>query len=112
MNVTSVTANIKYSAEAKGAWRTIELGAEATIAPNEDWHTAQEQLYHQLGQQMRGLWANGNGKPAQEPPTPETPAPKSNHWCEAHQMEFKKRNGKHGVFYSHKAPDGSWCNER
>jgi hypothetical protein len=40
MNVTTIRANIRYSAEAKGAWRTIEVGAEATVAPDEDWQTA------------------------------------------------------------------------
>jgi hypothetical protein len=56
MNVRIVSANIRYSAEAKGARRTIELGAEAAVAPHEDWHIAQEQLYQQLGQQMKSLW--------------------------------------------------------
>jgi hypothetical protein len=82
MNVTTVSANIKYSAEAKGAWRTIELGAEAAVAPNEDWHIAQEQLYHRLGQQMKSLWNNGSGSgkalsgsESHVQPTPPTSSP-------------------------------------
>jgi hypothetical protein len=67
MNVRIVSANIRYSAEAKGAWRTIELGAEAAVAPNEDWHIAQEQLYHRLGQQMKK--ACGTTAVAQERPS-------------------------------------------
>jgi hypothetical protein len=53
MKVTNVSATIRYSAEARGAWRSIELGAEATIAPSEDWHTAQQDLYAQLGKQLK-----------------------------------------------------------
>jgi hypothetical protein len=79
MNVTNVSANIRYSAEAKGAWRTIELGAEADVTPNEDWHIAQEQLYHQLGQQMKTLWASSgssSGKPQNGPEKPIQSAPR------------------------------------
>jgi hypothetical protein len=83
MNVTIVSANIRYSAEAKGAWRTIKLGAEADVAPNEDWHTAQEELYHQLGQQMKALWHNGKSQEdtplAPEKPAQPTPAPQKEH---------------------------------
>jgi hypothetical protein len=32
MKVDRVTAALRYSAEAKGTWRTVELGAEADVA--------------------------------------------------------------------------------
>jgi hypothetical protein len=68
---------------------------------------------------MRYVWSgNGSGKQAQEPPG-ESPAKPGNnpatakeHWCSEHNQEFKPKKGKYGTFYSHKAPDGSWCNEK
>jgi hypothetical protein len=111
VKVTTISANLRFSKDiGHGAWKVIEIGAEASVEPREDWQTAQTTLYQQLGQQMTVLW--NNPKSAQESHNPETPAPKVDHWCEAHQTEFKRRNGKNGVFYSHKGPDGNWCNER
>jgi hypothetical protein len=113
VKVTTISANLRFSKDiGHGAWKVIEIGAEASVDPREDWQTAQTALYQQLGHQMTVLWNNGNGKPAQEPPTPETPTPKPNHWCEEHQTEFKRfcKDGK--VWYSHKAPDGEWCREK
>jgi hypothetical protein len=113
MKVTTVTATLRYSAEAKGAWRSIEVGAEATLTnSDESWEQAQAELYHRLGQQLKVLWSNGNGKPAsQESPQKEIPAPPREHWCSEHNQEWTPKTGKYGTFFSHKAPDGSWCNE-
>jgi hypothetical protein len=113
MRVTTVTATLRYSAEAKGAWRSIEVGAEATLTSgDESWETAQTELYQKLGQQLKTLWVNGNGKVAQEPPPPETSAPKPDHWCEEHQIEYQRFSKDGKVWYSHKAPDGEWCREK
>ena len=58
MRVTTINATIRYSQDTgKGSWKSLELGAEADLAPNEDWHTAQQELYRQLGERMRVLWA-------------------------------------------------------
>jgi hypothetical protein len=63
MRVTTVTATLRYSAEGQGAWRSIEVGAEATLtASDEDWRAAQGQLYQQLGQQLKTLWSNGKAE--------------------------------------------------
>jgi hypothetical protein len=35
---------------ADGAWKTVELGAEGALTPDEDYHQAQLALYHELGQ--------------------------------------------------------------
>ena len=109
MRVTKVTAVLRYSAEAKGAWRSIEVGAEGSLtSSNEDWETAQADLYHQLGQQLNRLWANGTAKvdpPAEAPP-------ERSHWCTEHQEEFKAKTGPHGEFYSHRIQGGGWCNEK
>jgi hypothetical protein len=116
MNVTNVSANIRYSAEVNGAWRTIELGAEATVTPNEDWHIAQEQLYHQLGQQMKTLWSNGSGKAHNGPekaiqPAPSQPEPKQpDHFCREHQTPFKKHTKDGRPWWSHRQ-GGGWHKE-
>ena len=51
MKVTTVSANIKYSQDTgKGAWKAVELGAEATVDPKDSWQLAQHQLYGELSQ--------------------------------------------------------------
>ncbi len=109
MRVTKVTANLRYSAEAKGAWRGIEVGAEASLTSNaEDWEAVQADLYHHLGQQLNRFWSNGTAKVDH----PE-PAQELNHWCAEHQAEFKAKNGPHGEFYSHRINGtNGWCNEK
>lgn len=112
MRVTKVTANLRYSAEAKGAWRSIELGAEASLtSSNEDWEAAQADLYHQLGQQLKTLWSNGTAKADQPAPPELEPAPPvKEHWCNEHQTEFKRQTKANAVWYSHRTENG-WCNE-
>ena len=67
MKVTTVSANIRYSQDTgHGAWKVVELGAEATVGEREQWAHAQAQLYHQVGQQLKTLWANGTGNKAQD----------------------------------------------
>jgi hypothetical protein len=121
MNVHIVSANIRYSAEAKGAWRTIELGAEAAVAPNEDWHIAQEQLYHRLGQQMKSLWNNGSGSgkalsgsESHVQPTPPTSSlfftQLPEHCCPTHQTSFKRYEKNGQTWYSHRQGN-DWCKE-
>ncbi len=61
MKVEKVSATIRYSQDTgKGAWKVIELGAEATIRDREHWKQAQSELYYQLGDQLRTLWSNGS----------------------------------------------------
>ena len=67
MRVTTVTAQVKYSQDTgHGAWKAIELGAEASVDGKETWTEAQASLYQQLGQQLKTLWANGNGHKPQD----------------------------------------------
>ena len=107
MRVSKVTANLRYSAEAKGAWRSIELGAEASLTSNaEDWEAVQADLYHHLGQQLKTLWSNGNARTD----STELAPPVREHWCEEHQTEFKRQAKANAVWYSHRAGTG-WCNE-
>ncbi len=114
MRVTKVTAYLRYAAEAKGAWRAIEVGAEASLTSNaEDWEAAQADLYHHLGQQLNRFWSNGTAK-ADPPGAPaEVTPPERSHWCIEHQAEFKAKNGPHGEFYSHRINGtNGWCNEK
>jgi hypothetical protein len=109
MRVTTINATIRYSQDTgKGSWKSLELGAEADLGPNEDWHTGQQELYRQLGARMRVLWANGTGKTDHQ----ETPPSKREHWCETHQTEFKKFTKDGRVWYSHQAHDGKWCKKQ
>jgi hypothetical protein len=117
MRVTEVSTVVRYSAEAKGAWRSIEVGATATLtASDETLEVAQQELYARLSRQLKTLWANGNGKAeTQEQPSngSESPATTRQHFCMEHNQEFKKRTGPHGVFYSHQIKGTKdWCNER
>jgi hypothetical protein len=112
VKVTTISANLRFSKDiGHGAWKVIEIGAEASVEPREDWQSAQTALCQQLGQQMTVLWNSGNGKPTQEPPKADLPPPQSEHWCVIHQTEFKRFSKDNKVWYSHKAPDGKWCNE-
>ena len=121
MKVTTISANIRYSLDTgHGAWKVIELGAEATIDAKDSWQQAQHQLYGELSQQLQKMWANGKTaqndhdsavetikatEPAPAPPNPE-------HWCREHQTEFKRHERQGRVWFSHKAPDGKWCKEK
>jgi hypothetical protein len=115
MEVDRVKATLRYSAEAKGAWRSLEIGAEATVAPDEDWHTAQASLYHQLGQQLQALWDNRRADEAPEKPaetSEEANLPtRPEHYCQQHQAEYRRYEKEGKVLWAHKAPDGTWCRE-
>ena len=92
----------------------VELGAEATVDQQDNWTDAQATLYHQLGQQLKALWTNGQ-KTAEKPeeaadesiPT-ETPA----HYCKEHHTPFRQYHRGENVWYSHKMDTGKWCRER
>jgi hypothetical protein len=120
MNVIKVTATVRYSQDTgKGSWKSLELGCEATVSETEDAFKAQATLYGQLARQFRELWQKNGTAPAQDAlgspngsqANPQTATLTKEHWCELHQREWKSKKGKYGTFYSHKAPDGSWCNE-
>ncbi len=126
MEVNRISANIRYSQDTgHGAWKVIELGAEASVSDREHWKQAQSELYYQLGDQLRQLWHNGTGAAlngaggadkAIQPPAEPAPVSGSEtrleHWCATHEMAHTQKNGKGGEsWYSHKAPDGSWCRE-
>ena len=82
------------------------------------WEQSQAALYKALGAQLRTLWAS-NGVPHAAPtpqavpakPVAPTSAKAQEHHCEAHGKPFQRHEKSGKVWYSHKAPDGSWCNE-
>jgi hypothetical protein len=120
VHVDRVTATIRYSQDSgKGAWKSVEVGAEATVAPDEDWQAAQQALYITLGEQLKTIWGKGVSKVQQTEPdwaelggnhrAPLKPPPA--HYCETHQCPYKRFEKNGQVWYSHKAPDGAWCKE-
>lgn len=61
MKVEKVSATIRYSQDTgHGAWKVIELGAEASVSDREFWKQAQSELYYQLTDQLRTLWSNND----------------------------------------------------
>lgn len=118
MKIDRITVNVRYSQGlAKGSFKTVELGAEGTLTPEEDYHEAQLSLYHELGETMKYVFASTsagkvqNGAESHLPPlVSSSPPPRPEHWCEVHHCDFKRyeRNGQ--VWYSHKAGT-SWCRE-
>ena len=120
MKVEKIHATIAFSQDTgKGAWKRLEIGAEATIDAREQWQAAQAHLYADLAKQFKALWSQNGATPqAQEAPVvavqlsgASTPPP-SPHWCEEHQQEFKLRTGQYGEFYSHQIKGTrEWCNE-
>jgi hypothetical protein len=116
MRPTSISVNVRYSKPLPdGSHKTVDLGCEATLTSSgEDWQTAQQELYRQLGEQMRQVFStNGTGKPAQEQPG-NTPASPNPNWCPEHDQEWKLRNGPHGSFRSHQikgTKPAQWCNQ-
>jgi hypothetical protein len=54
MDIQSISVHIRYSKQMPDtSFKTVELGAEGTLAPGEDWHKAEVPLYHELGETMK-----------------------------------------------------------
>ena len=67
MKVGRVSATIKYSQDTgHGAWKAVEIGAEASVGDRDGWSQALAHLYGDLGQQLKTLWANGRSEKGQE----------------------------------------------
>ena len=113
MKVEKISATIRYSQDTgKGAWKVIELGAEASVSDREFWKQAQSELYYQLGDQLRQLWNNGNNSALNgtggaeshvEPPAAsEAAQTPQEHWCYLHNLVWKRRTKNGVVWYSHR----------
>src|ERR671915_280780 len=107
MRIATVSAGVRFSkALGDGQHKTVELSAEAFLDDEEVWTEAQGSLYHQLGEQLKTLWANGKAQEgpeshAQPAPAP-TPAPARPHWCQQHQVEYKRYERDGQVWHSHR----------
>lgn len=125
MKVEKITATVRYSQDTgKGAWKVIELGAEASISDREFWKQSQSELYYQLAGQLQTLWSNrsnngtgaalnsqnGAESPAEPPTASEPTQTPREHWCYPHNLEWKRRTKNGTVWYSHRQGKG-WCNE-
>jgi hypothetical protein len=56
MKVNKVSATIRFSKEVHEGWKSVELGAEAALDPEDDWFLTQQGLYASLTGQLRTLW--------------------------------------------------------
>ena len=114
MKITTIAATVRYSKPLPdGAWKAVELSAEASLEPNEAWIEAQASLYQDLGQQLKALWtANGNGHAANgTAKAGDTTTGQSEHYCQEHKTEFKRYEKEGRVWYAHKAGQ-KWCREK
>jgi hypothetical protein len=130
MNVQNISVHIRYSKPlADGSYKTVELAAEGTLAPDEDYHDAQVTLYHELGETMKYVFSGngsskptltGSGKPQNGPEKPvQAPARKASaiptrpeHWCEEHNCDFNRYEKNGRVWYSHRVGNTKeWCRE-
>ncbi len=48
MEVSKISANIRFSKDIGGSWKSLELAAEADVTIVDDWTVCQAELYHQL----------------------------------------------------------------
>ena len=122
MEVTSVSASVRFSgAVGPSRFKTVELSAEATVQGDEDWQNAQNELYSQLGKQVKHLWLQGQKASeaaemavedisSTDVTQPNNPLG-SDHYCLEHQAEFKRYQRGANTWYSHKTVDGAWCKE-
>jgi hypothetical protein len=126
MKIDRISATVRYSQDTgKGAWKSLEISAEASINEKEDWREASTTLYGQLTKQFKVLWsANGSTpqdssegsekpvQPSSSQSSPESDPQHPDHYCQEHEVEFKARNGQYGEFFSHQIKGTKqWCNE-
>jgi hypothetical protein len=116
MRIATVSASVRFSkALGDGQHKTVELSAEASLDDDEVWTEAQGSLYHQLGEQLKTLWANGKAQEDPESHAKPTPAPTSpaapEHYCQEHKTQFKRYEKDGHVWRSHRAGN-QWCKEK
>ncbi len=55
MEVSKISAHIRYSKDIGSSWKSLELAAEAELTIMDDWTACRAELYSQLSRQLR-LW--------------------------------------------------------
>jgi len=59
MQVDKIILTLRYSKElVDGAWKAIEVGAEAVPSADRSWQEQQRELYAELAGQLKTLFAN------------------------------------------------------
>jgi len=116
LKVDRVTAQVRVSQDTgHGAWKSIEIGAEATVDEEERWSEALAHLYADLGRELKTLWSYGNGHKAQESSQDSPPstvaAPQSVERSNG-QTELKQYTRANNVWWSHKTAAGKWIREQ
>lgn len=116
MQVMTITASIKLSKQLPGqeCWKTMELGAEATLEAGHDWKVCQSQLYLQLTQQLKTLWGEAKvatppvTAPARRPaPAAPQPPPAAGPTCPDHGLARPSQRG--GLYCPGITADGAYC---
>ncbi len=72
MQVDKIILTLRYSKElVDGAWKSIEVGAEAVPSEDRSWQEQQRELYTELAGQLKTLFANnpstGSGQRSARP---------------------------------------------
>ncbi|MCL4535435.1 MAG: hypothetical protein M1370_09790 [Bacteroidetes bacterium] len=118
MQVVNVSVTVRESRESGDGWRSLELGAQAQVYPNEDWREAQRALHEALTAQLEAMGAGRDGQEAvreaqdgngQEDSVQEESTPASPEKEVACPTHHKAKKGKYGFYCPTKLPDGSWC---
>ena len=125
MIVNKVSVHLRYSADTgAGSWRTVELGAEASLEGDETLHDATQELYGQVKAELAQIWHTPvKEQPAAAAPAPAPargqaspqPAPAVAHWCSDHGVAFKQQSNERGSWFSHRVDQsqgGGWCREK
>lgn len=133
MIVNKVSVNLRYSADTgAGSWRTVELGAEASLEGDESLEVGTQELYRQVKAELAAIWHSAvKDQPAAAPPAPAQPAyypppapayaPPAGYypapppaadpasWCPIHAVSMTLQQNERGSWYSHKAAAGGFC---
>ena len=105
MKITTVSASVRYSKPlGDGSYKTVELGAEATLTAEDIWIEAQASLYQELAHQLKSLWTSNSSGSADVQPAP-------GHFCQEHGMAFQRYEKGSQVWFAHKA-GSKWCKEK
>ena len=128
MDVKEITVHLRYSANVKGAWKTVEL-----IATASEGLGSMVPLYEELAARLKLLFSSDAAPPPPPPaPPPPPPAPPledaifsappppvrteqeidaGGHWCREHGVAYTAKSHEGRTWYSHKHGD-AWCNEK
>ena len=124
--VNKITANVRYSKNiGQGEYKTVELGAEATVGPDSDWYIEHCVLYNSLVKELKELWNYKKEKDIvledtwptnsskEEVPTKPIASSNGNEShstiCPIHNVPFERKDGFGKAWYSHMVSKGVWC---